>query len=70
MVCDAGMIVELRPIITDLVEVTASPSSCALGTEEMVFSPMESPAAQQLLGPAAHQEVVVELLESLKRLIK
>lgn len=70
MVCDAGMIVELRPIITDLVEVTASPSSCALGTEGMVFSPMEAPAAQQLLGPAAHQEVVVELLESLKRLIK
>ena len=65
-----GMIEELRPLVTDLVEVTASPSSCALGTEGMVFSPMEAPVAQQLLGPAAHQEVAVELLESLKRLIK
>ena len=65
-----GMIQELRPIVTDLVEVTASPSSCALGTAGMVFSPMDAPVAQQLLRPVAHQEVAVELLESLKKLIK
>ena len=58
------MIEELRSMPAELVEVTASPSSCALGTEGMVFSPMETPIAQQLLGPAAHQEAAAALLES------
>jgi hypothetical protein len=40
------MIEELPPMVTDLVEVTALPSSCALGTEGMVFSLMEAPVAQ------------------------
>lgn len=40
------MIEELRSMPAERVKVTASPSSCALGTKGMVFSPMETPIAQ------------------------
>lgn len=59
------MIEELRSMPAELVEATASPSSCALGMEGMVFSSMETPIAQQLSGPIAYQEAAAALLESL-----
>ena len=62
------MIEDITPLAADVVEVVASPSSLALGCEGMVFGQMEAPAAQQLLGPAAHQEAATAVLESLQRL--
>jgi len=56
---------ELRSMPAERVKVTASPSSCALGTKGMVFNPMEKPIAQQLSRPAAHQDAAAALSESL-----
>jgi hypothetical protein len=64
------MIEELRPFVSEILEVVASPSSCALGSEGMIFSPMEAPIARQLLGPAAHQEVAAAVSNCLKRLMQ
>lgn len=54
---DRSMIEDLRPLVTEVVEVAASPQALARGTEGMVFSPLEAPAAAGLMGPVAHQEV-------------
>lgn len=51
------MIEDLRPLVTEVVEVAVSPQALAHGTEGMVFSPLEAPAAAGLMGPLAHQEV-------------
>ncbi|MCD1626811.1 DUF6473 family protein [Seohaeicola saemankumensis] len=58
---DRSMLETLRPLVTALVEVTASPSALAQGTRGMVFSPLEAPAAAGMLGPLAHQEAVGQL---------
>lgn len=60
------MIEEMKSIVHEVVEVVASPSSLALGTEGMIFSQMETQAAKQLMGPAAHQEAADALVERLK----
>lgn len=66
---DRRMIEEIRPYVTEVVEVVASPSALAQGTKGMLFSPMEEPAAQELMGTAAHEEAARALLEPLSRLI-
>ena len=60
------MIDRIRPLAEDFVEVAVSSSSIALGTEGMVFSPMERHIAGHLLGPAAHQEAAEALSQSLR----
>ncbi len=60
-----GMVDRIRPLAHDLVEVVASPSSLALGTEGMMFSPVERHIAEHLLGPAAHQEAAIGVSSSL-----
>ncbi|MFT4707882.1 MAG: hypothetical protein ACI9PU_001726 [Ascidiaceihabitans sp.] len=64
-----GMIEKMRPLVTDVVEVAASASSCALGTEGMVFSQMETPMAKHILGPAAHQEAATAVVECVRVLL-
>jgi len=66
---DRRMIEEIRPFATEVVEVVASEAALAQGTAGMSYSSMEQPAAQELLGPAAHQEAARALLEPLSRLI-
>ncbi len=66
---DRRMIEEIRPYVTEVVEVVASAAAIAQGTEGMKFSSMEQPAAQDLMGPAAHEEAAQALLEPLSRLI-
>jgi hypothetical protein len=58
---DRVMLETLRPLVTALVEVTASPRALAQGTGGMVFSPLEAPAAAGMLGPLAHQEAADQL---------
>jgi hypothetical protein len=53
-----------------VVEVTASPAAIGAGTEGMVFTDLESLAARELLGPAAHEELAVRIGETLKRLLQ
>ncbi|MEE4187478.1 MAG: DUF6473 family protein [Roseobacter sp.] len=42
-------------------EVVASPKALQAGTQGMVFSDMETPAAQKLMGPQAHGEAAMHL---------
>lgn len=63
------MIEELRPQVADVVEVVVSPSSRALGSEGMIFSQMEAPAAKHLIGPAAHHEAAVAMTACLRKLL-
>lgn len=58
------MIETLRPMVADVVEVVASDAALAEGTKGMRFSEMETPAAEQLLGPAAHFEAAEALSAS------
>ncbi len=66
---DRRMIEEIRPYVTEVVEVVASEAALAQGTEGMMFSSMQQPVAQELMGPAAHKEAAQALLEPLSRLI-
>jgi hypothetical protein len=63
------MIERTRPLAAGLIEVVASPSTCALGTEGMVFSQMEAPVAKHLLGPAAHQEAAAAVVKCVRTLL-
>ncbi|MEO0403120.1 MAG: DUF6473 family protein, partial [Pseudomonadota bacterium] len=54
------------PMATDYVEVIASPDAVEAGTEGMVFSEMEAPAAAQMLGPQSHTEIAAALAPILK----
>ncbi len=58
------MIEAVRPMVTSIAEVTASNAALSQGTNGMVFADFEAPAASELLGPAAHQEVA-EILNPL-----
>lgn len=65
-----------RQMVTDLgnhasayVEVPASTQSLAAGTDGMVFSEMETPAARKMMGPKAHGEAAVKLGEVLHKLV-
>lgn len=66
---DRRMIEEIRPYVTDVVEVVPSAEALAQGSEGMIYSSMEEPAACELMGPAAHEEVAQALIEPLSRLI-
>ena len=66
---DRRMIEEIRPLVTEVVEVVPSSAALALGTKGMVFPSMEEHAARGLMGPAAHKEAAEALCEALHRLI-
>jgi hypothetical protein len=63
------MVEEMRPLATDVIEVVPSPSTCALGTEGMVFGQMEAPVAKHLLGPSAHQQAAAAVIECVRGLL-
>jgi hypothetical protein len=66
---DRPMIEALRPLVTAVVEVSASPAALARGTEGMVFDPLDAPVAAGMLGPFAHQEAAEALAPELLRLM-
>ncbi|MCF6316258.1 MAG: DUF6473 family protein [Marinosulfonomonas sp.] len=66
---DRAMIEAIRPIVTEVVEVVPSAQALAKGTKGMLYSPMEEPAANELMGLMAHEEVARALIEPLRRLI-
>ena len=66
---DREMIEAVRPMVTEVVEATASSKALALGTEGMVFSQMEAPAAGEMLGPMAHAEAAESLSATLAGLV-
>lgn len=66
---DRDMIEKLRPIVTDVVEVVASPAALSQGTSGMVFTPLEAGAAAATLGPLAHREATEALRPALLRMM-
>ncbi|MCR8824924.1 DUF6473 family protein [Pseudosulfitobacter koreensis] len=63
------MIEALRGRVSAVVEVKASDHARAQGTDGMVFSEMERPAAQTMLGPVAHEEAAEALAPVLRQLL-
>ncbi|MGJ8547084.1 MAG: DUF6473 family protein [Sulfitobacter sp.] len=63
------MLDKVAPLSAGLVKVIASPQAQAAGTQGMIFAEMESLAAQQILGPLAHEEVAQALLPALAPLL-
>jgi hypothetical protein len=66
---DRAMLDELASRVTMIVEVAGSRDEIAAGQDRMVFSPLEEPVAQEILGPVVHESAakalnhaVVELL--------
>jgi hypothetical protein len=59
----------LRPGAVEIVEVAASPQAIRARTKGMVFSEMESLAAQEMMGPKAHGELARVLAKALQRLV-
>ncbi len=66
---DRDMIEAIRPCVSEVVEVVPSAAALAAGTDGMMYSAMEEPAARELMGVAAHEEVAQALAAPLKRLI-
>jgi len=66
---DRSMIEALRPRVTEVVEVVASRAALEQGTQGMVFSPLEAPAAAGMLGPMAHQEAAAAMQPALLRMM-
>lgn len=57
------MIEDLRPLVDQIVEVTASEAALAEGCKGMRFTETEAPAARELLGPTVHYEAADALAE-------
>lgn len=66
---DRDMIETLRPNVTEVVEVVASPVALSQGTTGMIFSPLEASAAAGTFGPLAHREVTEALRPALLRMM-
>jgi len=66
---DQGMIAEVRPHFTEYVQVDPSDDALKQGTDGMVFSPMEEPAAGEIPGPAVHREIADDLSPVVQRLM-
>jgi len=66
---DRKMLETLRPLVADIVEFQPSKKAIHSGTEGMVFSPLEVPAADTMLGVKAHQEAASVLAKSLSKLV-
>ncbi len=63
------MIETLRSDVTEIVEVLPSEYAREQGTDGMVFSELERPAAETMLGPVAHQEAAAALAPVLRKLV-
>ena len=63
------MLEELMPYVDAYVEVVASEDAVSAGTEGMVFTELEAPAARQILGPLAHSETAHALSPVIEKLM-
>jgi len=63
------MLEQLEAHAKEFVQVVLSQKALAAGTQGMMFSEMEAPAAQKLLGPQAHGEAAQVLTGMLRRYV-
>ncbi len=64
------MLVHMTTKVTEFVEVTLSPDALAAPLQGMVFNQMEAPAAREMLGLQAHNEVFAALHPVLERMLQ
>ena len=64
------MMQRVTPSVTEYVEVVLSKEASTNPTEGMIFSQMEAPAAQEMMGPRAHEEVASKLLPVLRSMLQ
>lgn len=62
------MMDEVTPLVTKVLQVNASPAAIKAGTDGMVFSELEAPAAQEMLSPLAHVEAATALTHAIEGL--
>lgn len=65
---DRQMLEDLRPLVSDIVEVQISDVARSKGSAGMVCNDLEKPAARKLPGPSVHEEVASALSAPLLRL--
>lgn len=64
---DEEMAMDLRPRASELVQIRPSEGAVAMGTEGMVFPPLDAPVAQRMPSLATHAEIAERLLPVLRR---
>lgn len=64
----AAMLEELRPLVTEIVEVEIPGPSDQDGLDGKAYSPLEAPAAKAMPGPAAHAEIARKLTHALQQI--
>lgn len=62
------MIETVKSHATSYVQVVASAEACAAGTEGMMFTDLDAPAAERLMGPLAHREAAEALVTAITEL--
>ncbi|MDJ0629744.1 MAG: DUF6473 family protein [Rhodobacter sp.] len=65
---DRTMIDAVADGAADVVEVVAEPEERRSGLDEMIYGPMDLPAAEEMLGPAVHRRVADRLAPVLRSL--
>ena len=65
---DRGMIEQLAKFNVELVEVIAIPEEVAAGQMRMVFTQLDQPKAQEMLGPVVHEATARALSEQIATL--
>ncbi|MGC8203099.1 DUF6473 family protein [Aliiroseovarius sp. PTFE2010] len=66
---DRNMLDQIRPMVKDIIEVTATEDEVDAGYDRMVFPEMDAPTAREMLGPVIHGRVANELVERLRPLV-
>ena len=64
-----AMLEEVIPFASSYVEVVASQHAIEAGTEGMVYTEYEAPAARMMLGPQMHKDIANALSDALKELL-
>lgn len=69
LMVDRFMLEELRPLVTGIVEVTASRTAMARRLEGLCFNELETTAAREMMGKMAHEEAARALARALDALV-
>lgn len=63
---DREMLEEIRPLVSDVVEIVGTPEDIAQGYTKMVYPDLDAPAAREMLGPVVHEKAASSLARFLK----
>lgn len=69
LLVDPGMVAAIRAHAADLCHVTPSAAARTAGTDGMLFSALEGPAAAEMPGPRIHAEIAAALAPVISRLL-